>query len=442
MLLSACRRAAEALAAPAPPAAVPDSDDSAGTFAQGPSRYPLPETEPVVRVRILKAHGDRGAADARRVIIGPADRWLHLRPLGERDRGIVVRAPVQVELAGPEWLLVDGQGYRPGLGGDRAVHIAPVRGESHELELEGRGYPGELRLVPRTDLRPGAFDVVSHVPLERYLPGVIAGELYRHWHPETFAAQAIAARSYAACEHAYFRDRRHFDLTNTTASQVYLGSVQHDRSRDAVNMTRGVVLAHEQWLVPGYYSSCCGGAAARAIDSIGPNPMNDIPPLHGRACGEDACAGSRWHRWTIDRAVDDLVPRLAAFGRARGMTDLGSLRTLAGIEVAARNHCGRPVRFAVSGGGSVRIELRAEHFRAAVNFTGDRIPPPGALLRSALVRIAISGGTVTFDGGGFGHGAGMCQHGAQAMAETGARHVEILARYYPGANLVRACGAT
>jgi len=41
------------------------------------------------------------------------------------------------------------------------------------------------------------FDVVLHVSVEQYLPGVLAGELFAHWHPTTFAAQAVAARSSA-----------------------------------------------------------------------------------------------------------------------------------------------------------------------------------------------------------------------------------------------------
>ena len=42
-----------------------------------------------------------------------------------------------------------------------------------------------------------------------------------------------------------------------------------------------------------------------------------------------------------------------------------------------------------------------------------------------------------FRGGGWGHGAGMCQTGAIGRAEQGATYREILSHYYGGAEVVR-----
>jgi stage II sporulation protein D len=49
----------------------------------------------------------------------------------------------------------------------------------------------------------------------------------------------------------------------------------------------------------------------------------------------------------------------------------------------------------------------------------------------AIVRVAARGG-------GNGHGVGMCQTGALAMARSGYDRGAILARYYPGARLQHA----
>ena len=80
----------------------------------------------------------------------------------------------------------------------------------------------------------------------------------------THAAQAIAARSFACSEHAQF-GHRHYELTNTASSQVYVGSVKHHRAVEAVAMTRGTVLSYDGLLVPGSYSSCCGGGAQPGV---------------------------------------------------------------------------------------------------------------------------------------------------------------------------------
>jgi stage II sporulation protein D len=45
------------------------------------------------------------------------------------------------------------------------------------------------------------------------------------------------------------------------------------------------------------------------------------------------------------------------------------------------------------------------------------------------------GDDFVFEGQGAGHGAGLCQWGAKIMADRGASYREILAHYYPGAEL-------
>ena len=69
-----------------------------------------------------------------------------------------------------------------------------------------------------------------------------------------------------------------------------------------------------------------------------------------------------------------------------------------------------------------------------------RIFPKLAAL-TAVVVLSISspagatGGDLTFTGSGWGHGIGLSQYGARAMAARGATAVEILAHYFPGTTL-------
>jgi stage II sporulation protein D len=58
-------------------------------------------------------------------------------------------------------------------------------------------------------------------------------------------------------------------------------------------------------------------------------------------------------------------------------------------------------------------------------------------LWSLLFDVALKRGTVRFTGHGAGHGAGMCQWGAAGAASRGERYQAILARYYPGTQIVR-----
>ena len=56
-------------------------------------------------------------------------------------------------------------------------------------------------------------------------------------------------------------------------------------------------------------------------------------------------------------------------------------------------------------------------------------------LRSANFRLEWTGHSFLFTVTGYGHGAGMSQYGANVMAARGATWQEILAHYYPGAEL-------
>ena len=53
-------------------------------------------------------------------------------------------------------------------------------------------------------------------------------------------------------------------------------------------------------------------------------------------------------------------------------------------------------------------------------------------LRSATFTVAYQGGKFVFDVTGYGHGVGMSQYGANAMAKNGSDFREILTWYYTG----------
>jgi thioredoxin reductase (NADPH) len=61
------------------------------------------------------------------------------------------------------------------------------------IRVDGAAFPEKVVLQSLVDtggVPLAQFDVVNHVPLEQYLPGVLDRELYRAWHPTAFRAQA------------------------------------------------------------------------------------------------------------------------------------------------------------------------------------------------------------------------------------------------------------
>lgn len=499
-----------------PPATVQAAQSGAvDTFEQRP---PVPTVEPDLRVRIAAL---RSANAAPRV--SQAAGALVMSVAGSAPR--TLRTPVEVRCTASGMSVTERAGSSGArtytLAGRALVELrAPVNARP-EVTYDGIDWPGALRIVPSADT--SGMDLVVSVPLERYLPGVLARELYKGWSPETFRAQAIAARSFAICERSHWNGLRHYDLVAGEASQAWIGEVKDVRAKQAVADTRGMVLAYEERVVPAYYSSTCGGVPANAVDALTRNPNHGIAPLLAGTdptnAHRDCCRSAPKYRWEQTLPVARVLAQLrrwagdqiavergalaracagspAPAGASPWRTDapvaaaaLGepmaiSVRTderdsategdgevqedstsgatanaftagdeiatdaplealarisgLQSIEVLAANQAGRPIRVRLVDARGVRLDMRAEDFRRAVNYAREGEPTPRERLNSSLFRARVSGASIVFAGSGFGHGVGMCQFGAEAMAQRGATAAQILRTYYPGAAVRRA----
>ncbi|MDX1681933.1 MAG: SpoIID/LytB domain-containing protein [Phycisphaeraceae bacterium] len=307
------------------------------------------------------------------------------------------------------------------------------------LKIGQRSVPGFVQLHGRRTAGNRALerlDAVNHVKLEAYLPGVVAAELYPKWNDETFAAQAIAARSYALWERHIHR-HRHYDLEATTASQAYAGTTTNRRVTRAVRRTRGEVVTFADRVLPTFYSSACGGTGQDAAAVIPAAP--DLPPLRGRPHGP-FCQKSEWYRWgPIVRNRQTLTQRLVAWGREKDHS-LQHLRGIERIDVVRENNVGRPTRIRVTDTNKRRHVINAEWFRFACNYPTRTLPAPSREqnIRSSHVTIRTGDQRVVFhDGRGFGHGAGLCQWGAEGLAKRGYGYRRILLYYYPEAELLK-----
>jgi stage II sporulation protein D len=430
---------------------------AAPVFAERPS---LPASEPDVRIRIA-------ALRSREPVVKVTSPSGSMRMQGAGLAPRALRSPVEARQVAAGWRVTESAGtpgaraWDVGLAG--AIEFVPASpgGSLRFGELE---CPGTVRAVPVADA-PGAIDVVADVPMEDYLPGVVAKELYRDWGIEAFRAQAIAARSFAVCEHAHWSTRRHYDVVAGEASQAWAGAVKDAKPREAAASTRGMVLAYEGRVVPAYYSSTCGGTPATAVESITRNPNHDIPPLAraegGVPVAGPCCSAAKHYRWKQDFANADVCAQLrrwaaeqlappdaqrahsieAETGTDAPLADLSRLRRIASIDVSAVNAAGRPSRLRLVDQDGRAIDMRAEEFRRAIAFAPEGQPAPKERLRSShLVRASVQGDRIRFEGHGYGHGAGMCQHGAQALAVSGRSAAQILSTYYPGSTVVRAYG--
>ena len=293
---------------------------------------------------------------------------------------------------------------------------------------------GELHIHVRPDIGKQDFDIVAHVPIEQYLPGVLAGELYAHWHPDTFAAQAVAARSYAIVQHLNRHKTSHFDVTDGPSSQMFLGDVTLEAAHKATKDTESVILTWNNTVVPAYYSACCGGSAASALDAISGSSQHDITPLYGRK-GNDVCVSLKASTWRATRSSRLFRKRLNASAKHLKLPELETIRSIRSIEPCEHNKHGRPTKLIIKDRRRNGYIVNAKDFVSAANASVSSLPMPGDPVWSSTLSCSKTGSDLTFKGRGLGHGVGLCQYGAQELAGQNNTWEDILQWYYPNASI-------
>lgn len=310
----------------------------------------------------------------------------------------------------------------------RQLAVIPVDGA--QVRTDKCVYRGSLVLRAAGKTR---FILVNHVDLENYLAGVLGKELYPHWHPQTYRALAVAARTFAMYRMSVAEAGAAYDLTDTQSAQVYGGlSGETAKSRAAVRSTHGAVLGWgargEEEIFPAHYSACCGGRVRGAQVLRGDRL---IPPLRGGQVCHDCspCPKYTWKPVVIPkRTIYSAV--IAGYPAAR------AIRTLTKLSVAEADRFGRPIRVELVGPRGKSVRLRASELRSALLCAGVRA---AGKLYSPNCKFRDRGPSIEFhDGRGFGHAVGLCQWGAQAKAKRGWTGQKILGFYYPGARIIAA----
>lgn len=407
-------------------------------------------------VVVWLAHSPPAPAEPARAGPGPAPLLRVLLMQGVRQFDVTVDGPFDVRdgfgrtlVAGHRALALTTASAGPADAGGPALRLGGLTAAGAIIELvpDEPGTLGVVLPIERDKRRPrrfrgllrcllhgdGTVDVVNVVDVENYLKGVLRGELPPSFHVETFKAMAVAARTYALYERMTVGRKREWDVTATQSSQVYVGV---DGERDcpkalaAVNETRGVVCTWDssagRKIFCTFYCAVCGGLT-RDVSHM--STLDRVRPLAGgiecRHCWKAPPEFFRWGPQTIAKST--ITERLRE--RYERFRQMGPIHR---VEVAETDGFGRPVTIRLADREGRAETLRAESFRLALD-------PTGLTLKSADFRIVDAPGKVVFTHGkGWGHGAGLCQWGAEGLARSGRPADRILATYYPASHLTKA----
>jgi stage II sporulation protein D len=344
--------------------------------------------------------------------VGPAETW-------------------QVGALGQTLHLVASSGSSVGASGALAV---AAQESGQPVRVNGREYRGDVELVPD---RTGVT-VVNRVGLESYVLGVVSAEMGRRSPEdlEALRAQSVVSRTYALRNRGRWRAQG-FDLYATVADQVYGGvGAETVEAREAVSGTRGMILTYGGQPIDAFFYSTCGGTTAdgtevfRAADRPYLRSLADVGPD-----GSAYCSISPRFRWREEWSGDGLQATLRrTLPPAAGVqtSEIGEVRD---VWIARRTASGRVGELVVAlGGTDARVSGPA--VRQVLR------PASGEPLRSSAFTLTTTGAgrrvtRLVADGGGAGHGVGFCQWGAVGRSRAGQDYRQIVAAYYPGAQLER-----
>ncbi len=316
-------------------------------------------------------------------------------------------------------------------------------------------YPGHMEITNEAE----GLLLLNEVELEDYLKRVVPSEMPQSYELEALKAQAICARTYAWRQiqnNTYSQYGAHVD--DSTNFQVYNNISTYDSTDAAVNETFGQVLAYNDVPIEAfYYSTSCGHGTDGTVWG---GEASATPYLQARTID----AGGKTMDLTSNEAFETFIknPPAGAFESEFGMYRW-SVKTNSAILSEKIGGVGRITGLAVTerGAGGLAKNLKVVGTEGSKNFAGQS-KVRSILGNQALEYTKNDGSTIsgwdtlpsgfiyienngtdpdnvtwfTIYGGGYGHGAGMSQNGAQGMAKSGMRCMDVLKFFYPGCEIV------
>ncbi len=232
----------------------------------------------------------------------------------------------------------------------------------------------------------GLFDVITIVPFNDYLAGVVSKEMPLSWPKEALKAQAVVARSYVLAR-MQERQNKPFHVESDQMDQVF-NLTNSKKAYQAVLETENIFLTDgNQRILKAFYHSDCGGQTV-------PANLVWFGAIDSGTAVDSWCESKEKNKWQY------LIPR---------------------SEVATEDFLKfKKYRKKIIEAAGISIQKLREKFGF------DQI-------RNAPDQIEITGEDIIISGQGYGHGAGLCQHGTFEQAQLGRSFLDIIKHYYPKA---------
>ncbi|MBZ9621642.1 stage II sporulation protein D [Clostridium sp. FP2] len=267
-------------------------------------------------------------------------------------------------------------------------------------------------------------NTIKEIDLEEYITGVVASEMPAEFELEALKAQAVASRTYALAHVTELggilcKNANGANLCDTVHCQAYMnkedriklwvkdGRKYWDKIETAVKCTQGQVLTYNNSLVmEPYYFATSSGKTENSEEVF----SNKIPYLRSvKSGGEEGAPKFKSSKIFGYNELSQIINN--NYSNAK----LTSASIKKQIVIIDRTKAG-----SVKNIKTGNVTMTGSKFRTMLG------------LNSSNFEIVFNLKGVEIDCTGYGHGVGMSQWGADAMAKEGNNYTQILNHYYIG----------
>jgi len=302
------------------------------------------------------------------------------------------------------------------------------------LKINDRTYRGyfEIRASEKS------ISVINQVGIEDYLKSVVPSEMEPESCIEALKAQAVVARTYALSIMGKHKSAG-FDLCNSTCCQVYKGVSQETaKTSQAVAQTAGKIIIHGGKAINAYYSASCGGYT-ESIEEAWPGAPSK---KYSRVVECPYCEKDKKVSWKYKVSKKEFISKMrkAGFNISNVLSAKVSNPTRSGrIDTVEMKVASGTLYYASDLFRKIfgNTNIKSSNFNVYVDRTKTKNEPfkfnridDIISARNDYNKKNLDNSFITFSGSGYGHGVGMCQHGAKKMADAGRNYTQIIKYYF------------
>lgn len=280
--------------------------------------------------------------------------------------------------------------------------VMSYKDKKYEIVKEDKVVIEEKPVIKKVDIIYN--DEVESMNLEDYVVGVVACEMPASFDIEALKAMSVAARTFAEYK---ITTNKNYKLSTTTKDQCYISvdrmkknwkdnfDNNYNKILKAVKSTNNELMTYDDKIILSFYFSISNGYTENC-ENVFSQKLHYLKSVDSKWDKEYS-----YKEKTIKMSITDFMNKLGI--KSDTISDIKIDRSMTGrIKTITINN----------------NNFKGTVFRSLLS------------LRSTDFDIKYDRDNVTITTRGYGHGVGMSQYGANAMAKKGYKYDEILKYYY------------